>query len=292
MLPNFIKIDRNIFPIGLGAMPLSIENKPSYQEAIDIIMHYLSLGGNFIDTANIYGTDSLDDNERLIAHALKKYGDANDIFICTKGGGTRPNKGWAFGAGSPAQLRVACTKSLTALNKDVIDLYYLHGPDPNVPFTESLGALHELKQEGKIRYIGIANVTLEQIKEALTITDIAAVQNRFNPFCKADFHNGVIEYCQLNNIIYVPYCPMGGWYDHANLAQDIAYRALTDKYSSSPYIINLSWILHKGEHLIPIPGVDRLYQVRENLKAINLKLDEQDIHYIESFEDRYKPCAN
>lgn len=180
--------NKKIFPIGLGAMPLSLEGRPTIEESIRIIERFIELGGNLIDTANIYGIDNNDigHNEKLIAKAISKIRNHNHITIATKVGGDRPNNGWGLGAGHPKQLRIACENSLKALKRDCIELYYLHGPDPKVPFSESLSALVDLQKEGKIKNIGIANVSLEQIKLATTLGSITAVQNRLNPFCKAD----------------------------------------------------------------------------------------------------------
>lgn len=287
-------LNKRIFPIGLGAMPLSILNRPSFSDAINVIHHFVEMGGNLIDTANIYGVDSAHngENESLIATAIKKMSIPKDIIISTKGGGTRPNNRWGLGGGDPVELRVACEASLLALDVDCITLYYLHGPDPKVPFEESIGELARLKQEGKIQHIGIANVNQELIKKAISVTEITAVQNRCNPFCKFDLREGVVNFCELNNIIYVPYCPLGGWYHHKTLIQDKLYSKLTQKYAVSPYVINLAWLLQKGENIRPIPGMDRIKQIDENIKSLALKLDIEDVLYIDSFPDKYLPTAS
>ncbi|EKD72014.1 MAG: aldo/keto reductase [uncultured bacterium] len=168
-------------------------------------------------------------------------------------------------------------------------LYYLHGPDPAVPLEDSIGELIKLKNEGKINHIGIANVTLEEIKLASRLTKISAVQNRCNPFCKGDFKNGLIDYCKLNNIIYVPYCPLGSWADHAKLAKSPLYENLTTPYHTSSYAISLAWLLAKGNHIIPIPGMDKINHVIANIEAVNLPLAAEDITNIDRFPDLYSP---
>ena len=195
-LRNISDIKR-IFPIGLGAMPLSIFGRPSERDSIRLIRYFLDMGGNFIDTANIYGLDETDKghNERLIHLALKHYKNLDDVLIATKGGATRPNGGWSFrGGGHPKSLRIACEESLKNLQISEHALYYLHGIDPGIPFEDSWGELVLLKEEGKIRHLGIANVNLDQLKTATNLTAIAAVQNRCNPFCKGDFDSGLIKF--------------------------------------------------------------------------------------------------
>ncbi len=200
-----------IFPIGFGAMPLSLIGRPSEKEALQVLLRFLETGGNFIDTADVYGLDDSDrgHNERLIQKALALYGEKNRVLIASKGGASRPAGGWALGGGQPQQLRQACENSLKNLASESHGLYYLHGPDKNVPLEASLGALIQLKQEGKIQHLGIANVTLSELQQALRLCEIVAVQNRCNPFCKDDFNNGLIDFCKANKIAYIPSCSAG-----------------------------------------------------------------------------------
>ena len=281
----------DIFPIGLGAMPLSILNRPLEKEALHVIETFLNAGGNFIDTANVYGLDDSDrgHNERLIQKALNQFGYSDKVLVATKGGATRPQGGWGLGEGHPTQLRQLCEKSLLDLGIDAHSLYYLHGPDPRVPFADSLGELINLKKAGKIKNIGIANVELDQVKQALELTEIAAVQNRCNPFCKGDFENGLIAFCKQNNIAYVPYCPLGGWGDHAKLSENILFTDLTKKYQVSSYVICLAWLLSKDTHIIPIPGMDKKEQIKTNFSAVSVFLNPDDIKKIDAFSNLYSP---
>lgn len=279
-----------LFPIGLGAMPLSITGRPSEAIAIDVIQKFIDLGGNFIDTADVYGLDDTDrgHNEKLIRKALgQKLSD--NIILATKGGATRPDGGWGMRGGHPKKLRQACEQSLGNLKIDQHQLYYLHGPDPDVPLAESLGELVRMREEGKIKQIGIANIDLDQLKIALETTEIYAVQNRCNPFCKGDLKNGLIEFCKNNSILYVPYCPLGGWADHAKLASSNLFEPLTQKYSVTSYRICLSWLRQLGKHVIAIPGMDNENQVVENLSAVDLTLDSNDMDVIANFPDLYIP---
>lgn len=280
-----------IFPIGLGAMPLSIgDNRPSTAKASHIIKTFLEMGGNFIDTADVYGLDDTDrgHNEKLLSQAIKQFDSNNSIIISTKGGATRPNGGWSFrDGGHPQQLQLACESSLKNLNVSAIDLYYLHGPDPHIPFADSLGALIKLQEKGKIKNIGVANVTLEQLKVACSLTTISAVQNRCNPFCKADLQNGLIAFCKSNNISYVPYCPLGGWAEHTKLSTSPLFDYFTKKYGVTSYQLCLAWLINKYDNIIPIPGMDKIDHVAANFHALNIALEQGDSKMIDEFPDLY-----
>lgn len=272
-------------------MPLSIKGRPSLSEATRIIEMFIELGGNFIDTADVYGLDDGDrgHNEKLL-HRILKQVDTHHVLVATKGGATRPNGGWGLrGGGHPKKLRLACESSLQHLGLSTHDLYYLHGPDPDVQLEDSLGELIRLKEEGKISHIGIANVNLDQLITATNMTPITAVQNRCNPFCKDDLRNGLVTYCKTNNIIYVPYCPLGGWQDHAKLAHSPVFHYFTQKYHVSSYEICLAWLINQGDHILPIPGMDRAEQVASNLHALSVQLEADDLAKINQFNDLYSP---
>src|SRR3989338_4349948 len=162
-----LKVNR----IGLGGMPLSIQNRPSEADALQVIQTALELGVDFIDTANVYCTSNEDigHNERLIAKALKNWHGSKPIYIGTKGGLERPNGAWTQNA-QPDALRIACEKSLKALETERIFLYQLHAVDPKVPLEDSLGELTRLHQEGKIEHIGLSNVDALEIERALAVT--------------------------------------------------------------------------------------------------------------------------
>lgn len=281
----------HILPIGLGAMSLSIIGRPSEQEAIRIIIDFLEAGGNFIDTANVYGLDDQDygHNEKLIAKCLKKLGKSDNILVATKGGASRPNGGWAMRGGEPKQLRYACEQSLINLEIDTHQLYYLHGIDPVVPFVDSLGEIIKLKEEGKIQHIGLANVNMPDLEIAVNLTTISAVQNRCNPFCKGDLKNGLTDFCSNNQIAYIPYCPLGGWADHHTLTKHPLFQPLTMKYDVSIYVLILAWLLEKASHLIPIVGMNELNHFAMNKKALNLSLSSEDQKIFDEFPDLYHP---
>lgn len=285
--------NHRVFPIGLGAMPLSITGRPSLSDAVRVITTFIELGGNLIDTADVYGLDDRDrgHNEKLIHQVLKQVGANHEVVIATKGGATRPGGGWCLrGGGHPKKLRDACEASLRHLGISAHELYYLHGPDPAVPLEDSLGELIKLKDEGKIKNIGIANVNLEQLTLAMKIVTIKMVQNRCNLFCKQDLSNGVVSLCETNHITYVPYCPLGGWADHAKLASSPHFDYFTQKYAVSSYEIFLAWLINQSDHILPIPGMDRVEQVAINFHSLTLQIEPQDLLKLNEFPDLYTPA--
>ena len=264
--------------IGLGAMPLSISGRPDEAQAFAVIEAFVADGGNFIDTANVYGLDDDDigHNERLIRQALDQLGASDRVMVTTKGGLRRPGGAWVVD-GDPDWLRLSCERSLQALQTDRIGLYQLHAIDPKVDFRHSLETLVKLKEEGKIRYLGLSNVSSAQLEQALDFTVIASVQNHCNLFDQRDFHNGLIDFCRARRITYIPYSPVGGHRGHVRLDQEPLLQHLAAKYQASPHRIALAWLLHKGRHILPIPGASRVASIRDSLQATNLKLGAEDI---------------
>src|SRR5438132_9425508 len=193
--------------MGFGAMRLTGQGvwgeHPDRAECQRVLRRALELGINLIDTANSYGPEV---SERLIAETLYPYPD--DLVIATKGGMTRPGPGRWNPDGRPAHLRAACEGSLKRLRVDQIDVYQFHRPDPQVPFEESVGALVQLKNEGKIRHIGLSNVTTDQLEQAQKLTPIVSVQNRYNLFDRSS--EGVLEACSLEEIAFIPWRPVEG----------------------------------------------------------------------------------
>lgn len=272
-----------IFPIGLGAMPLSLARRPDEEQAIEVIHTFINGGGNFIDSANVYCVDDDDvgHNERLIAKALSQYPNPNNVVVATKGGLRRPKGEWKTD-GSPAWLRESCEKSLHDLNADTIFLYQLHAPDPDVPLTDSVGELAKLKEEGKIQYIGLSNVTVEHIEYALSITHIMSVQNRCNLFERTSFNNGVIDFCEKNNITFIAHSPVGGHYQHAQRADNAILKKLADKYAASPYQIMIAWLLNKSPNILPIPGASKVSSIEDSLKANDVELSKEDMQLLDA----------
>lgn len=263
-------------PIGLGGMPLSIQNRPDERTALAVIEAFVAGGGDHIDTASSYCLDDDDfgHNERLIAKALRNVGRTN-VVVATKGGLTRPNGRWEVDC-SPQWLRHCCEQSVQTLGAP-IPLYYLHTVDPAVPLAESLGALILLREEGKIGAIGLSNVNARHLDEALRLTPIAAVQNRCNVLDTRDFDSGLVERCRELGIAYVPYSPVGGHSGHRRLDQYPALANVASKHGTTPYVIALAWLLAQGPHILPIPGASKVTSVESSLTAPRVRLDAEDL---------------
>lgn len=270
-----------VFPIGLGAMPLSLSGRPDEKTGIRVIHAAIDLGVTFIDTANVYCIDDEDigHNERLIAKALKAHPKGKDITVATKGGMTRPRGSWGA-EGRPEKLRAACEKSLKALGVDAITLYQFHWPDDRVPFTESVGALARLKEEGKVRHVGISNVTLKQLNAAQKVVRIESVQNECNPESSEDVRGGLIQACAAQKVTYLPYSPVGGQYGHRSLARHPTLLKLAKAHGTSAYCIALAWLLAQGGHVLPIPGASKVASITDSVKAVNVKLSADDLKQI------------
>jgi aryl-alcohol dehydrogenase-like predicted oxidoreductase len=268
-------------------MPLSNDGRPSEQDALKVIHAALDVGVNFIDTANVYcqNSEDLGHNERLIAHALKDVKPNREIFVATKGGLTRtPSGDWALD-GNPTRLREACERSLKNLGVEHIFLYQLHAPDANFAWNEQIFALARLKEEGKIRHIGISNVTAAEIGDAQNVTRIETVQNRWNLMSKADRDNGVFDLCHQFGMTYIAYSPVGGGYTHRELARDQRLGRLAQKYDASPYQIMLAWALAQGDFILPIPGARRQESIIDSVKSAALTLRSEDISLLEQISE-------
>jgi len=274
-----------LFEVGLGSMPLSIRGRPDEQDAISVIHAALELGVNFIDTANVYCLDDSDigHNERLIAKALKKWSKNGDIFVATKGGLARPGGEWVT-SGHPNALRKACENSLVALDVDAIFLYQLHAPDDKVPFADSVGELARLKNEGKIRHIGLSNVSASELNRAQEIVRIESVQNKLNPACQRDLQNGVLKSCSEQGVTYIAYSPVGGGGGRYELASNPLLQELAQKYDGSAYQIMLAWALSRGDHVLVIPGASKPQSIKSSVAASKLVIDNQDFDKISNLE--------
>ena len=272
-----------VYAIGLGAMPLSLDGRPDEVQALGVIEAFVDGGGNFIDSANVYCVDDSDvgHNEKLIAKALSKLEESNNIIVATKGGLRRPKGDWTADA-SPAWLRQSCEKSLRDLNTNSIFLYQLHALDPDVPLTDSVGELVRLKSEGKIQHIGLSNVTVEHIQLALSITHIISVQNRCNLFERTSFKNGVVKFCEENKITFIAHSPVGGHSQHAQRADNILLKKLAEKYDTSTYQIMIAWLLNKSSSILTIPGASKTSSIMDSLRAINVEINKEDMQLLEA----------
>lgn len=257
---------------GFGAMRLCGDGiwgePPDPANAPAVLRRAVELGVELIDTADVYGPEV---NERQIAEALHPYPER--LVIATKGGGTRTSRDhWGID-GSPAHLRAACEASLLRLRLERIDLYQLHGVDPDVPIEESVGALAELREEGKIRYIGLSNVDVDQLSRARSVAPIASVQNSYSV---ADRRwDEVLEACERDGLAFVAYFPLGAGWRAARPAA--ALEAVGRRLGATATQIALAWLLHRSTALLPIPGTSSLAHLKENMAAAALILDDEDL---------------
>lgn len=270
--------DLQVSRIGLGGMPLSIAGRPSRSEAIKVVHASLRAGVTLIDTADVYCLDQseLGHNEKLIADALAQLnGSAAHVLVATKGGLQRPGGAWVTDA-HPRRLRSACEASLKALRLTTLPLYQLHAVDDAVPLEDSVGALAELRRQGKIAHIGLSNVGVGELKRALAVAPIVSVQNRCSVFDRRDFSNGLVGFCEANKIAYLAYSPVGGGRGKGRVADDPTLRAVGGKHGVSPFQVALAWLLSRSPVVIPIPGASQISSAIDSAAADGLKLDEDD----------------
>lgn len=257
---------------GFGAMRITgqgIWGEPAdHQESLRVLKRALDLGITLIDTADSYGPEV---SERLIAEALFPYPD--ELVIATKGGLVRPGPGQWTPDGRPKHLREACEGSLRRLRVDEIDVYQFHRPDPKVPFDESVGALLELKEEGKIRHLGLSNVTREQLKQAQKITPIVSVQNRYNLSDRAS--ESVLEACEEENLAFIPWAPL----QVGEIPREV--EEIARRHHRSANQVLLAWLLHHSPVMTPIPGTSRVKHLEENVAAASLRLEPSDLESID-----------
>ena len=275
---------RPVSALGYGAMYLSVQGRPAEEQGLAAIHAALAGGVTLIDTADSYCLDDQDKghNERLIAKALRQAGaTADTVLVATKGGHTRPNGSWDVD-GRPAYLRQACEASLIALGVEAIDLYQFHRPDPKVPFAESVGAMADLQREGKVRMVGLSNVSVAQIDAAQRLVTVVSVQNEFSPWQRRDEANGVLAACAERGIAYLPYSPFGGGSRAKGLGKLGPLAVVARAHGATPYQVMLAWLLAKSPVMIPIPCSTRVAGVRDNLGAATLPLTPEEIGVLEA----------
>jgi pyridoxine 4-dehydrogenase len=260
--------------LGYGAMRLTGQPN-NYGPYIDweagkkLLRHALDLGIRFIDTARAYGPGW---NERLVADALSPYPD--DLFIATKGGVVKKTATTRFLDGSPEGLRRDCEDSLRNLRVDCIDLYQLHWVDPDVPFADSVAGLAILQKQGKIRRIGLSNITLDQLKEALSITPIASVQNRFSVVERQS--EAIVDFTGEHGILFLPYGPLAAdpmkpGSPLASAGGTLAEVAAGLRVSRTQ--VALAWLLHRSSNIVAIPGTTSATHLEENVASSQIELD-------------------
>ena len=275
--------DRTVSAIGLGGMPLSIEGRPDEAQAVRTVHAALDAGVTLLDTADAYclGPDEVGHNERLLARALSSWsGDRDAVLIATKGGHTRPPDGsWALD-GSREHLRAACEASLRALGVESIGLYQYHRPDPQVPWAESVGALEELRQEGKVQLVGVSNADPAQIREAAAVTPLAAVQNELSPRFRSS--EPEVDLCAELGVAFLPWSPLGGIGKAGGLGSTHgAFAEVAAERGVSPQQVCLAWLLAKSPVVIPIPGARRVESIVDSVAAAQLVLSDEELARLE-----------
>jgi aryl-alcohol dehydrogenase-like predicted oxidoreductase len=267
-------------------MHLSIRERPPEAESVGVIRAALDAGVRLIDTADVYCLDDSDigHNERLVADALRGWsGPRGDVLVATKGGLTRPGGRWERN-GRPEHLRAACDRSLRALDIERIGLYQLHAPDPAVPFEESVGALADLRREGKVRWVGLSNVSVPEIRAAESIVPIASVQNRLNPFFREALADGVVRYCEERGIGFLAYSPTGGGRLNRKLPGHPVLRAMAERLGVSAHALVLAWVLSRSPTVIAIPSARRVEHALDSVRAGQLELSAEDLAAIDRAE--------
>jgi len=271
--------------VSYGAWPLSEgDSRPSEDDAIRALHAALDGGATLIDTADAYcqHDGEVGHNERLVAKALATWrGPSADITIATKGGYVRPDGQWVSNA-RPEHLRQACDRSLLALRVERIDLYQLHSPDPQVPLDESIGMLAELQQEGKIRWVGLSNVSVEQIESAQAIVEIVSVQNRLNPFFREAVTDGVVGYCDAEGLGFLAYSPVGGGRLNRKLPQIGVLGPIAERHGVSAHAVVLAWVLAQGTSVIVIPAARTIAHIADSQAAAEIDLSDSDLDAIDS----------
>jgi pyridoxine 4-dehydrogenase len=267
--------DLRLTRLGFGAMRITgkgVWGEPADRsEAIRVLKRGVELGINFIDTADSYGPGV---SEELIAEALHPY--PTGLVIATKGGFDRPGPDRWVENGRPEHLRAACEGSLKRLHVDRIDLYQLHRIDPKVPADDQLGTLKDLQAQGKIKHIGLSEVSVKQIKHAETIVRVVSVQNRYSLTDRGS--EDVLKYCEKQKIGFIPWFPLAA----GRLSGEKSPVAeVAEELKATPSQVALAWLLARSPVMLPIPGTSRVGHLEENVAAAGLKLDEQRMRVLD-----------
>jgi aryl-alcohol dehydrogenase-like predicted oxidoreductase len=259
--------------MAFGAMRLTgpgVWGEPADRgEAARVLRRALELGVNFIDTANSYGPEV---NERLIAEVLHPY--PAGLVIATKGGLIRPGPGKFVAEGHPERLREACEGSLKRLRVTCIDLYQLHTPDRRVPLEDSIGELARLQREGKIRHIGVSNVTLPELKIARSLVTVVSVQNRYNLVDRTS--DEVLDYCEREGIAFLPWFPLEAGRLAAGSAAVAALDTIARAHGLAPVQVALAWLLARSPVMLPIPGTSSVAHLEQNVAAAAIRLPREE----------------
>ncbi|WNM23839.1 aldo/keto reductase [Demequina capsici] len=273
--------DVQVGAIGLGGMPMSIEGRPDRERSIRTIHAALDAGVTLIDTANSYNRDAGETghNEELIAEALRSYGPgSDDVLVATKGGLVRPGDGTWLRDGRPESLKAAAKESARRLGVEAIGLYQFHRADPKVAYTDSIGALAELLDEGVIRMAGVSNAEVVMIDAAQEVLGgrLVSVQNQFSPRYAVTV--GEMRHAVGMGLAFLPWSPLGGIAKAGALgARHQAFQDVADAHGVSPQQVALAWELSLSDRVIPIPGASRPESVEDSARAASLALDTAEL---------------
>lgn len=274
---------RRVSRVGLGALPLSYVGRPERGAARAVVHRAVELGALLVDTADCYclHAGEMGHNERLVREALDRVGRPAEVLVSTKGGITfagarmEPN-------GRPWYLRRACERSLRTLGVESLDLYYLHTPDPAVPFAESVGELARLREEGKIGAVGLSNVSLEQLQVARRIVEVAAVQNHLSPWDRSVQESGLLACCQENGITFFAHSPAGGAERVGQLTASEPLRELGSRLGLSPVELVVAWVVGLSPAVVAIPGASRPRSIESSLRAGACRLNPSLVQALEA----------
>ena len=270
--------DLSVNRLGFGAMRLTGEGiwgwPPDRDGAKKVLRRAVELGVNFIDTADAYGPET---NELLIAEALYPY--PKGLVIATKGGNTRPGPGQWVPDGRPEYLAQAVDKSLKRLKLERIDLWQLHRIDRKVPVEESLGAIKKAQDAGKIRHVGLSEVTVAEIEQAKKVVPIVSIQNRYNITDRKS--EDALKYCEKEKMGFIPWAPIGGSGTRSLSKSATSLEAEAKRHNVSVVQLALAWLLQKSPVMLPIPGTSSLAHLEENMAAEKLQLSADEWKKIE-----------
>jgi pyridoxine 4-dehydrogenase len=263
--------DLTVNRLGFGAMRITGPGvwgePPNRAQAIATLRRVVELGVNFIDTADSYGPNV---SEELIAEALYPYPD--DLVIATKGGLVRPGRNRWKNNGKPKHLREVCEGSLRRLRLEQIPLYQFHSPDRRVPLAESIGAIAELKNEGKIRHVGVSNVTEAELREAQRIVPIVSVQNRHNVTDRRS--QSMVDLCEQEDLVFLPWAPI------QEAGGRVPVAAAAERHGATEFQIALAWLLGSSSAMLPIPGTGSPAHAEENIAAAAIELTAEEANSI------------
>src|SRR6202047_2069430 len=264
--------DLRVTRLGFGAMRITgdgIWGEPADRaEAVRVLRRAVEVGINFIDTADSYGPGV---SEEIIAEALHPY--PTGLVIATKGGFDRPGPDVWVENGKPEHLRSACEGSLRRLRLERIDLYQLHRINPKVPAEDQLGTLKDLQAEGKIKHIGLSEVSVSQLQHARTIVPIASVQNRYSVTDRGS--EDVLDYCEQNDIVFIPWFPLAAG---QLTGADSPLRGVAAQKNATPSQVALAWLLARSPVIVPIPGTSKVAHLLENVAAATMTLTEEEFN--------------